>query len=356
MKKQTLSHGGQPDVIRRFHGTKEKVMYDFSANMNPLGPPAWLSELLTAADVTTYPDPGSTEAAGAVAGMEQVKEGQVLITNGGAEAIFLAARLVMEKPDPTVLIVEPAFSEYARACSHYRMAAARVYYKQQEFPLEEVLAAMEDVDAVFFSRPHNPSGTMLPAADLNRLLEQSRRTGTYCVVDEAFLDFAEVPGASAEKLAQSPYVLLLKSFTKMFTIPGIRTGCLLASEDIISTLQQWQQPWSVNAYAQAAASAAAADTAFPEKTRSWLTAELAWLHQELSSDYTISGTKVNFYLLQDPLLENHDPLIRFLLERGIAPRPTQSFAGIEGKAIRLAVRSREENQVLVKALKEWRKR
>lgn len=354
-------HGGQPQYIKAlFDIDPNRPLTDFSANLNPLGSPEWLREAWAQAFrlLDKYPDPHYPEAREAIARHEGVARDQTLLTNGGAEAIFLVAK---HYESGRALIVQPAFLEYERALNHYRVDIEHVYLDEQNgfaFPLQDVIARLQDIDLLFVCRPNNPTGTVADEPQMNALLEESRKAGVTVVVDEAFADFLpeSVPPLTGW-LARYPNLILLRSLTKIYTVPGLRIGYILASEQLIGAMRGYQIPWSVNAAAAYLTPQLLADRTLVGATKVWLARELAFLKEEIAMlDVYQSPALANFYLLRDCQRPDDTPaLFRFLLERGILGRHTQTFRGLDGRYLRFAVRSRKENERLLACLREWRK-
>ncbi|GIQ67734.1 threonine-phosphate decarboxylase CobD [Xylanibacillus composti] len=351
-------HGGQPDRIRQlFRMPAEQKLLDFSANINPLGPPDSVRRLWPALleQMTVYPDPDYNEAVAAVAAHSGTSPDRVLLTNGGAEAIFLAARLLA---GGTALIVHPTFAEYEHACAHYRVRTQLLIAEpDQPFPVEEVMRRFSAVDGLFLCRPNNPSGELLPRDCIVRLLEHAQRTETLLIVDEAFIDFVAEPDASIVSLLDDfPNLVLTRSLTKMYALPGLRIGYSLAEPHLIQQMAAHRMPWSVNGPAALLTPVLLEDAKFASRTRKWLQTELEWLRSRMRQlNFAMSASKTNFYLLRDPNPSSDAAtLYAFLLEGGILPRHTHTFPGLEGAALRFAVRSREENERLLERLAEWR--
>jgi threonine-phosphate decarboxylase len=353
-------HGGQPNTIKQlFNLSNETELIDFSANLNPLGPPRWLGERLADLLQSTakYPDPNYGEAHRAIAFHERLNERQVLITNGGAEAIYLVAKHVEGK---RALIVQPTFSEYERACRHYHIETEDIFLDEDNnfsFPLEQILNQLNNVHALFLCRPNNPTGTAVQEDSLRVVLDVALRTETIVVVDEAFADFAADPETPLTGwIARYPNLILLRSLTKMYTIPGVRIGYIIAGETVISSLRTYQIPWSVNALAASLAPLLLNDVAFAARTRAWLKDELLSMGHELQKlGFYQSATHVNFYVLKDRLKTGStDMLYKFLLNEGILARHTHTFKGLDGRYLRLAVRSSAENRRLIDGLYKWR--
>ncbi|MFG6115636.1 threonine-phosphate decarboxylase CobD [Halobacillus sp. MO56] len=352
------AHGGQPARIAASIGMEaEGRVYDFSANINPIGPPAWLSDQLPRLmkETANYPDPEYKEAYAALSRHEGMNPEQLLLTNGGAEAIFLIAQLFHGKK---ALIIDPTFSEYERACRAFDLEITHLWLNQAfQFPVEAMAQAMADVEVVFLCRPNNPTGTFLPFTELEYLLKLGLETDTTIVIDEAFVHFLFETKLSVKKLlAFYPNLIVLRSLTKIFAIPGLRAGYIMAGGDWIQKLQKKQPPWSVNGITAGLLPALLSDRAFMAATKEWRKGECEKLAENLTAlgfIHTISS--VNFYLLKDGNRPNDtEKLFQFLVANNIIPRHTDNFKGLDGRYLRFAVRSADENDYLLHVLKKWR--
>ncbi|MCE8014538.1 threonine-phosphate decarboxylase [Halomonas sp. MCCC 1A17488] len=359
------SHGGRPEqLLPRFGLAGDSEVIDFSANLNPLGPPSWLPERLAAsvAELARYPDPDYREAREAIAHAEGLGPEQVRLTNGGAEAIFLAAALLARRGVSRVAIVQPTFGEYERACRHYGIAVEPLALTGERFMLDEARAAgaMRDAGALFLCRPNNPTGTLIECGIIERLLATGQRHGAMLVVDEAFVDFATPDERLTPLLARFDNLLLLRSMTKLYAIPGLRLGYLLGSAAAVNAIAELQPPWSVNALAAGLVAPLLADRDYLARTRAWLDAERPWLQGELASlGLDIVPSHANFLLFRDAWLQearggSMPALLEHLARGGILVRHTHRFIGLEGAWLRVAVRSRPENRALVEAIARWR--
>ena len=234
------------------------------------------------------------------------------------------------------LIVQPTFVEYERACKHYHIEVEDVFYEQTNgftLPMSVIREKLKEKDVIFLCRPNNPTGTVIAEKDLRLLVTEGKKTGTYVVVDEAFVDFlpASTPSLSTW-LASYPNLLLLRSLTKMYTIPGLRIGYLMAHPTIINVLKNEQIPWSINSLVDAVVPKLLEDKSFVEDTKAWLRDQSEYLFEALPTmDFYLSPTQVNFYLLQDKKQPNRtEELFYFLVKHGILPRHTQNFKGLKG--------------------------
>ncbi|PSL46918.1 L-threonine O-3-phosphate decarboxylase [Salsuginibacillus halophilus] len=353
-------HGGQPESVRQQLAPAAETVYDFSANLNPLGPPAWLHSAVHAelSSINVYPEPSYEAARQALAEMMGVKLEEVLLTNGGAEAIFLAARLFA---GGSALIVQPTFSEYEQACRHYGVGVRHINMKEFDswsLPLTEIRAHIIETDVVFLCRPNNPTGTLAAQSEMMELLIAAEASETTVVVDEAFIDFLSESDSLVSWIYTHPSLIVLRSLTKVFTVPGLRIGGVAAAPVMIEKLAAGQMPWSVNALASKITPALCADEAFLGRTKAWLQAELPRMKRELEAlHFNVSPSVVNFYLLQDKLApQGTDELLTFLFQSGIAARHTHTFPGLNGSHIRFALRSLEENDELLRVLHAWRRK
>ncbi|MGM0876652.1 MAG: threonine-phosphate decarboxylase CobD [Bacillota bacterium] len=355
-------HGGQPKKILELKGMKkDDIYFDFSANINPLGPPVALKESFIEAfnQFERYPDPDYQEATKLVADHEGLKQEQVLLTNGGSEAIFLVAQQFTEKK---ALIIEPTFSEYERACRVYHLSVSHLSLQLDHsfsFPLEKVLCKMEEVDVVFLCRPNNPTGTVVDLDDIKAMLEKGIECQTTIVVDEAFIHFLPSQIADLAFLIDKfSNLILLRSLTKIYSIPSLRLGYVIARPEMVSQLKKKQIPWSVNGIVTSLIPSLVTQELFIDETKAWLQRQLKLLTSELSRlGFYYSPTLVNFYLLKD-LEQNADneQLFLYLLENKIIPRHTHTFRGLDGNYLRLAVRSEDENNYLLQMLSQWREK
>ncbi len=349
------SHGGQgAALLERFGLPATQPLLDFSTNLNPLGPPGWLGDAIAGAmaGLSRYPDPDYRAAREAIARHDGVAPEQVLLTNGGAEAIFLAAGLHARG---RAVIVEPTFSEYARACAAHGLAVTSLRLTPPAFDLDPARldSPLHRADILFLCRPNNPTGTLLPWPAMESLLDAAQRQGVTVVVDEAFIDFVDDPGAALTSLLpRFDNLILLRSLTKLYTLPGLRLGYLVADAQTVRRLQAGQPPWSVNHLSAALVAPLLADGDFLDRTHAWLRGERPRLQASLLAlGLEVVPSRVNFFLVrQGSGPSAGDALLGRLLQAGILARHTHNFPGLDGSWIRLALREPADNDRLLLAL------
>jgi threonine-phosphate decarboxylase len=334
-----VAHGGGIFAAARELGCDWRELLDFSASINPLGPPPGVFAAITDARdrIAHYPDPQACELSGALAAIWGVQPEQILVGNGATELLhFLARTAPTIWPQNGLTIAVPAFSEFHRA---YPGAG---------------LASLEDMDGwpedgwLILTRPANPTGSLVPYA---ALAERLRATTQPVIVDESFLDFTDDVSVAA-LLSERDGLFILRSLTKFYALPGLRVGALLASEATLARLRPVREPWQVNVFAQSAAIAAIRDRRYAEATRSFVRSESGWLRRqidELPGTATLPPT-ANYIAVR--LRYSGEVLVTRLRERCILIRDCGGWPGVSGEMVRVAVRTRIENQRLVAAWSE----
>ena len=341
------AHGAE--AAQALGGEPDGGFLDFSANINPLGPPKGALRAAQEAligEVAAYPDGRYPELCAALAGYLGVAGETVLPTNGGAEALFLAARVAAEvRPGGRAVVLDPTFSEYAAAARAAGLKPqSRVARRPQDgFRFDPtVLDDLDGVGVVFLCNPNNPTGDLTPREEVVALLERTRSAGAVLVVDEAFADFA--PGEGVADLVDE-HLYVARSFTKFFAVPGLRLGCLVARDPDL--VRPFQPSWSVNVAAAAAGIAAAGDHAYAEKTLREVALRREELVHSLRSlpGLDVYGGAANFLLVRGP-----EGLVEGLARRGVLVRGCGPFPGLEPRFYRIAVRGPEENERIVAAV------
>jgi threonine-phosphate decarboxylase len=339
-------HGAHGDLVSRSLDLRFGELLDFSQNINPLGPPHEALEAARRAlyeESGRYPDLEYGALRRALAPYLGVPEGSIVPTNGGAEALFLAARAAGGR----ALVLEPTFSEYAAAARAAGMEPAHRLARRREEGFRwnpTTLDELDGVSLVFLCNPNNPTGDALGHAEVLEVAARVKESGAVLVVDEAFADF--VPGISVAAMVDEG-LWVARSFTKFFAIPGLRLGCLVCEDP--ARVEALQPSWPVNAVAAAAGIAAAEDRGFAETS----VAEVARLRDDLFGALaSIDGLRpfpgaANFLLVRGPV-----GLPGRLARRGVLVRGCGPFDGLGPAYFRVAVRGEAENARLLAAIRE----
>ncbi|MFW5982828.1 MAG: cobyric acid synthase, partial [Candidatus Brocadiia bacterium] len=347
-------HGGNIRELAEAAGKDEAEILDFSANINPLGPPPWLRPLISRSldRVVHYPDPDSTELVGAIARRHGISPGRVVAGNGTSQLIFTLCRIVERD---RALVPVPAYIDYARA-------ARRSGCDVTELPLraadsfhpdfERIEDNLHDSDLVFLGRPNNPTGIGFKREALLRLA--GRHRGVLFIVDEAFIDFTPDQKGCAGCAPEN--VVVLRSMTKFYAVPGLRLGYAVASADLARKLRNALPPWSLNVFAQRVGCRVLADVDYAERSVELVQRERGRLMRELQEmqGLTVFPGEANFLLVRiDTEATSARELARRMLDdHGMALRVCDNFGGLDDRFFRIAVRREEENRRLLAALSE----
>lgn len=348
---KTFSHGGNLTRLAQDAGIPASRMLDFSANINPIGPPEWLRSVVAAAlgSVVHYPDPECSGFVKAAVKRYRVSESEILVGNGSTELLHLLPRATGKS---RAVIPVPTYADYQRAADEAGLSVTTLELKESDglvLDLEDLERRLEGEELVFLCHPNNPTGLVLDTARVRRLA--SEHPSNFFIVDEAFGDFVEdFDSLTVERPAN---MVVLLSLTKIFAIPGIRLGCAVADPDIVQAVSHIQPFWSVSTLAQAVGEAAMTDLDYVERSRRFVAEQRRRLQAELASIpglHVYSG-RANFLLVR---IDRDDVTASSLAERllphGIAIRVCTSFAGLDDRFFRLAVRTAEENVRLCEAL------
>ncbi len=363
-------HGGNLIWAASLAGCSPTAILDFSASINPLGPPqSALNAIQTAlADLRAYPDPNYGELRQALSQISvSLDPDWILPGNGAAELLTWAGRELAQYS--ATCLLTPAFSDYQRALQSFgaRVVGCPFFRRQQsgnwdggrsqDTPhslkgwFEECLPPELTSESVglLLNNPHNPTGQMFSRQMILPLLDQF----ALVVIDEAFMEFLPPPEQQSlvDQVSQFENLVIVRSLTKFYSLPGLRLGYAIAHPDRLRRWQQWRDPWSVNSLAAAVGVAVVGDRIFEQHTWDWLNVARTQLFNGLG---TLTGlhpcpSAANFLLvysegsvltLQTALLQHHQILIRDCL----------SFPSLGDRYFRVAVRTEAENQRLIEAL------
>ena len=326
----TVIHGG--DVWR---GALPEDYLDFSANLNPEGPPEWVREALALGleRARFYPDLSGAAARRGMAAHLGLPEDCVLVTAGGIEAASLAAKLPGQHG-----VVQPTFQEYGRLCGAYHNIFRE---KLHEYTFLEG-------KNVWLCNPNNPTGDVLKRNKMMELLEKAEKAGARLIVDEAFIEYSP-ENSVADLVKAHPGLVILGSLTKILAIPGIRLGYMAASPNVIEALAGDLLPWRLNSLADAVAAALPGHEADFEAIRLLNARRRAAFARALEAlGVRVYPSDANFLLCD--FGRDMRPETDALRKRRILLRPCGMFPGLTHGHVRLCVRREAENERLIEAL------
>lgn len=343
-----FSHGGDWAAFEQEYGA---LPLDFSASLSPFGMPEAVRAAAAEAirDAERYPDPRCRSLCAALSERHGVPAEQIVCGAGAAELIYRIARTLQPKH---ALLPAPTFSEYA--CAVREVGGAVRVHPLRDLRLDaSFLDAIEaDTDLVFLCQPNNPTGLLADGALLRRVLRRCEDVGAVLVADECFLDFAAEPERFTllGALAGSKNLVILKAFTKTCAMAGLRLGYALCGDPALAArLRSCGQPWAVSTPAQAAGLAALRERDYEARLRDYLQTERPRVQRALCDlGFRVLPGEANFLLFfsTDPDLDLR------LKPRGILIRSCADFPGLGKGWYRIAIRRREENDALLRALRE----
>ena len=323
-----------------------------------MGPPpsARKAFIKSYGEISRYPAPYGERVKAALAARHGMNAAEVLIGNGSTQLIYLLCAAL--RPH-TALIVGPAFSEYANALALGGASIRQLTLTADDgfqFSMQRFMAAWDkDCDIVFLPTPNSVTGQLIPATEIEKIAQVALTRKSFVVVDEAFVDFVEKESVKT-LVRQNPYLIVLRSLTKYYALPGLRLGYLLGEARRVAQLAAYQEPWSVNAPALSVALACLKDASFTMRTEGWLEKEKKFLSERLTAieGLHLFESRANFLLVKinrsgiDAL-----QLRSFLSRKKILIRACDSFAGLGANYFRIAVKRRQDNLRLLAALREW---
>ena len=388
---------------------RNHVTLDFSVNTNPLGMPEYVRKTLLetvcgSADIWEwYPDPACGRLRELIASHRHIAKEWIVCGNGASELItaivrakstHAAAHVTKPEEERTALKTErsalrvvlpvPSFAEYERAAA--AVGAKCIYHslnRENGFALTETVLEKltPDADMLFLCNPNNPTGNLIPEKLLRRILEHCRKNGITVLLDECFLELcapesdekgrngaskrdaaedAETARHSDKRIASLasayPNLVVLKAFTKLYAMPGVRLGyCICGNKMLRERIREQLPCWNVSGIAQLAGMTAldnkknfdyiGQSRRMIQKERDWLTEALWTLGME-----TVPGCANFICFYADPLF--HGNLYEKLLSKEILIRDCSGFRGMESGWYRIAVRPHEENEELIRAIQD----
>ena len=338
---QTQEHGGD------IYSTSYRL--DFSVSANPLGTPRCVRQAVIRSTgfLEQYPDARCRELRRKLSERLRMPAHWITCGNGAAELIFAAALAVRPQ---TALLICPGFSEYEKALRTAGCEDIRFYlcprtdgFRVGRDLLEQIT---EDIDMMFLCNPGNPTGILTDRELVVRVLERCREKKVLLVVDECFLEMTADPAEYTVMgyTADSPNLLILRSFTKTFAMPGVRLGfCVTSNRPLTDRIRDSIQPWPVSIPAQMAGEAVLDEAGdYLEESRRLIAVERRYLRQTFERiGIHCYDSEANFLFFEGP--EN---LLELCTKKGILIRDCRNYRGLGPGYYRVAVRNRRDNEEL----------
>ena len=346
--------------MSKIHGGdiySNKIKYDFSVSLNPLGCPVGILEAArkAAGRIEEYPDISQDKLRRELGKVYSLDPENILCCNGASEMFMAIVNMVRPKK---ALLPSPSFYGYEHAlksqedCHINRfLLSSDDGFKVTEDILKEL---SEDTDIIFLCNPNNPTGRAIDKKLLVRIIETCRDFDITVVLDECFIELSESAKSMAGMVGDHKNLIVVKAFTKFFSMPGARFGFAMADPSVIERLGAQLPEWNISVFAEEAALAGlrlledGEGSSFLERTRETIAREKEFLFKELNAlGPTTYPTEANFILIR-----SNTELYKALLQKGILIRDCSNFAGLCEGYYRIAIKDHDSNEALVAALSQ----
>lgn len=327
----------------------DKVL-DFSANINPCGPPPWLRSLVNKELelITHYPDPDATELVDAISEKYQVGKEFIIPANGTTELLHLIPQIISRR---RVIIPVPSYVDYLAVFKKHGFDITPLYLSESDgFAIapEEISLNLKGNDVVIFGNPSNPVGTLISQQIILQLAR--RHPDTLFIIDEAFLDFLQEYSTVGGQLEN---VITLNSLTKFFAVPGLRIGFGIFPSHYAKRIAAIMPQWSVNTLAQKIGAKALSDHEYSSISRAKCSELSNEMHEALQAipQLKVFTSTANYILLKLVDGSSAEVIARKLLKSNILIRTCGNYTGLDQSFFRVAIRNRKDNQLLLDNLK-----
>lgn len=354
-----IGHGGNKKDLAARLGCDIDEIIDMSSNLNPLGPPETIQEFICdhVEKIQSLPLPDASGMRNGFAHFHHIDSSRVIAGNGTTWFIYTIPKALESK---RVLIVGPTYSDYKDACSMHGIEYDQLASKASDrfMPdMDQISSRAKDCDLVFICNPNNPTGSLIQKEQIEHLVKSQKNT--VFVIDESYLPFVD----NADQISfvgdmEYKNVIVLSSMSKIFTIPGLRTGFLSADPLIVEKIMTYYQPWSVNSLAQAVIEHIfeypEKIEPFYQKTRAFIKEQKKYFYDSLKqvTGLELFDSSAYFILARLTGKENSKTLCEKIGQHKILIRDCSNFEGLSDQYIRFSLKNRNENQQLAQYIKQ----
>jgi threonine-phosphate decarboxylase len=354
----TPAHGGQLRQIAAQYGIPVERLLDFSANINPAGPPSSvLSAIRRALDepstLAMYPDLELVELKSAVAEYTGTQRENIAVANGFVPLLDAALRSLKIK---RCLLPIPSFREYRNTLENagvsiipYQVSSDEDFRYVSDAILNTLLK--HSCDAILLANPQNPSGVICDLDNMQQLIEMAAQSDIMVLLDEAFIDYSP-DRSSTQRSIEQRNVIVFRSVTKLFAIPGLRVAYAVSQSSHVDAINCFVAPWPIASFASDAIRAALTDEIYVEESRLANDRRRLWLEKELARLKIVTYPSATNFLLLRFSAEVDVNLLweRLIVEEQIVLRSCSNFEGLQSGHLRIAVRSELENERMIHGL------
>ena len=349
-----LGHGANVNNMAKQFGKNEENIIDFSSNVNPhiisdLG--KYVLEGLEKS--RSYPDINYTNLRNNISDYIKVDSELIIPGNGATEIIYLLMKSIKRR----LAILNPTFSEYGRGAKLNNLEIIDFHLKEENnfsIDLDEIQKNMDKFDSLFVCNPNNPNGKV---KDLNELLDLMIENDKLLIVDETFMEFVgeEEKYSLINKIEQTPNLFILKAVTKFFGMPGLRLGYgVTSNKQIINNIYEYKEPWTINSFAENLSNYLFKDKEYINGSKDYYINERKFMLEELRkiSRLKVYDTDTNFVLIKLDDHEANSLKLELFEKYNILIRDASNFIGLDKSYIRVAIKSHNDNKVLIESLRK----
>lgn len=343
-----MKHGGD---ILTYKDLYEGEIIDFSSNINPLGPPKGLKEVINNGfeKLIAYPDIQYRELKAEIAEYLGCNNYEVIVGNGAVEIINNVISMFKR-----VVVFTPCFSEYIKRAEILKKDIVKLPLdKEFNINVNTLIKDLKGGDLVVLGNPNNPTGKRIDIKTLKHIHKVCLFKGAFLLLDEAFFEFCPEDYDSISIFKNSKNVCIIRAATKFFGLPGIRLGYAFSNEDIVNKFENITPPWSVNAYADIAGRYIFRQHEYIKDSKEYIKRQREFMLSKLREieDIEVYDTHTNFILIK-LLKKTENEVFNSMISKGILIRKASSFEGLNNRYIRVAVKSEKQNEKLIQFLKE----
>lgn len=349
-----LGHGANVDNMAKQFGKNENDIIDFSSNVNPhiisdLG--KYVLEGLEKS--RSYPDINYTNLRNNISDYIKVDSELIIPGNGATEIIYLLMKSIKKR----LAILNPTFSEYGRGAKLNNLEVLDFHLKEENnfsIDLDEIQKNMDKFDSLFVCNPNNPNGKV---KDLNELLDLMVENDKLLIIDETFMEFVgeEEKYSLINRIEQTPNLFILKAVTKFFGMPGLRLGYgVTSNKQIIKNIYEYKEPWTINSFAENLSNYLFKDKEYIKSSKDYYINERKFMLEELRkiSRLKVYDTDTNFVLIKLKDGEANSLKLELFEKYNILIRDASNFIGLDKSYIRVAIKSHNDNKVLIESLRK----
>lgn len=349
--KQLEAHN--PIVHGGLNSLDDPKIIDFSSNVTPLGAPKSVIAALKRKmhKIASYPDSDSNKLEQSIQKYTKIPPSNIIIGNGATELIYNFCSAFLSQNTP-VLMASPTFGEYQSAST---LNGCNVYHFKTMNLAKDISNFVKKIPkngCVFVCNPNNPTGELLSKDLIKKIILNSKKKSTFVFLDECFIEMTPGKNESVISLIKKfDNLFVLRSLTKSFGLAGLRIGYGIGSKQMISILKKIKVPWNVNILAQEGAISALNNLSHLQKSKSIIKKESIYLKKKISEidGFECYNSSTNFLLIHTRL--DSTSLQKKLLRKKILIRDCKNFDGLDNHYIRVAVKTRKENNILLKELR-----